>query len=381
MLNDARYTGGQDVLELLEEIELDEIMQALEAQLDPLFGGDDGDLDEVLWLLDPSLKPAETPDRGEPEPPEQLEPLKQLEQPKQPEQPELPARQGEIKPEELMPYPEAIREEETKSGALTGGLDTYPEPPDLPEDLEGYRWLAPEPLPEPESPAPADRPPKGGKAGRIASAVVFYGLLLGLVVGAFLIAKGDKTPVFGYSFMNVLTNSMQSEIPQGSLVVVKDVDKNSIQIGNDITFMKDAETLVTHRVIGITENYEDTGERGFETWGIENERSDFDIVLAVNVVGVVKTHIPKVGEWLERLRENLWLVLGFIAGIVLLVFLLKGAFKKGPESDGQKKGKHENSEKNAKNENDGENGLKQKQGDENAAGSARPFARSALEPA
>jgi len=177
-------------------------------------------------------------------------------------------------------------------------------------------------------------PKPGGKAdrkvGRIVSAILFYGLLVCLVGGAILVSRGAKKPVFGYSFMNVRTWSMEPDIPQGSMVIIRQVEPSTIQIGDDITYTKDAETSVTHRVIGITENFEGSGERGFETQGVDNDTPDFAIVPAVHVVGVVKTHIPKVGNWLEWLRGNLPLTLGFTAGFVLLAILLKGAFKKDP---------------------------------------------------
>ena len=180
------------------------------------------------------------------------------------------------------------------------------------------------------------------KAGKILSDVLFYGLLLCLVCGALLLSQGDKRPILGYSFMNVISGSMQSVYPVDSLVVIKETDQDAIQIGNDITYMKDAETAVTHRVIGITEDYEGTGERGFETQGVDNDAPDFEIVRAANVIGVVKFHVPGVGQWLEWLRGNLVITLCFTAGILLLATLLKGAFKKAPEAKNEPKKKKRN---------------------------------------
>ena len=171
---------------------------------------------------------------------------------------------------------------------------------------------------------------KWQKIRKIMSAVTFYGFIICLLCGAFLISQGNKKTVLGYSFMSVLTWSMQSEIPQGSMVIIKQVDANTLQVGDDITYMKDAHTSVTHRVISITENYEETGARGFTTQGIENDTPDFEIVPAVNVVGKVVFHIPRLGEWLTWLREHLMIMLLFTAGCILFVLLLKGALQKSP---------------------------------------------------
>jgi len=176
-----------------------------------------------------------------------------------------------------------------------------------------------------------DQGKPAGKVRRIISTALFYGFIISLIGGAFFLSQGTKTPIFGYSFMNVLTWSMQQEIPQGSMVIIKQVDPNIIKIGDNITYMQDEETAITHKVIGITENYEDTGARGFETKGVNNEVADFEIVHAENVVGVVKYHIPRLGAWLDWLRINLILVLCFTGGIILLVILVAGALKKDPE--------------------------------------------------
>jgi len=198
---------------------------------------------------------------------------------------------------------------------------------------------------------PADRPvsaagPAAGpkrRIGKIASDVLFYGLLLCLVGGVLLITRsGNKPAPGGYSFLNVITGSMQSVYPVGSLVVIREADPDTIEIGDDITFVREDETAVTHRVIGVTEDYEDTGERGFETQGVDNDAPDFELVRAANVVGVVKFHVPKVGQWLERLRGNLVITLCFTAGILLLAVLLKGAFQKAPENKNEAKKKKKN---------------------------------------
>lgn len=195
------------------------------------------------------------------------------------------------------------------------------------------RYMQPVGGPQPMS-GPVALPARSVKkrVGKIVSGILFYGLLLCMVVGAFLLSQGDKKPILGYSFMNVITGSMQSVIPMGSLVVVREADRNTIQIGDDITYMKDAETMVTHRVIGITEDYEGSDERGFETQGVDNDAPDFEIVRATNVVGVVKHHVPKLGQWLEWLRGNLVITLCFTGGFVLLAILLKGAFTKTPKN-------------------------------------------------
>ncbi|MFQ9797865.1 MAG: signal peptidase I [Clostridia bacterium] len=103
--------------------------------------------------------------------------------------------------------------------------------------------------------------------------VVFYGLLLLLIIAALFVrttSDGAPKSLAGYSGMIVLTESMQSEIPKGSLVIAQQVDPETLQIGDDITYMANQTTSVTHRIVGIIENYENTGQRAFQTQGIMN---------------------------------------------------------------------------------------------------------------
>ena len=156
---------------------------------------------------------------------------------------------------------------------------------------------------------------KQPKAGRsrtlsvIANALFYLGIAV-VVVGAVLFRfAGSDAPhsMFGYSAMIMLTGSMQSEIPKDSLVVTRRVDIGTIQLGDDITFHAQRGIIVTHRVIGIHEQFSETGARGFETKGIENARADAEIVPAANVIGRVVFHSESAGRVLLLIRQNLML--------------------------------------------------------------------------
>lgn len=141
--------------------------------------------------------------------------------------------------------------------------------------------------------------PKRSRAWKIAGEVVFYGLMVLLIVVAFFIrTTGNGLPrsFAGYSGMIVLTESMQSEIPKGSLVVAKQAAPETLQVGDDITYLANQTTTVTHRIIGITENYEGTGQRAFQTQGVMNAQPDRLLVPAVNVVGKVVFHSETLGR-------------------------------------------------------------------------------------
>ena len=80
---------------------------------------------------------------------------------------------------------------------------------------------------KPQHSASAKAGPKKGRAWKIMGECVFYGLLLLLILSAVFVrttSDGSPRSLAGYSGMIVLTESMQSEIPKGSLVIAKTVD-------------------------------------------------------------------------------------------------------------------------------------------------------------
>ncbi len=149
--------------------------------------------------------------------------------------------------------------------------------------------------------------------------ILFYLALTVFVLGVFLFrGSGDGAPAtfMGFSAMRVLTGSMQSVIPQGSLIITRSVDPATLEIGDDITYLAGVDTTVTHRVVGITENYAGTGARAFTTQGVMNESPDHLLVPAANVVGKVIFHNLALGKILHFVRQYwTWL-------LVLLVLTL-----------------------------------------------------------
>jgi len=132
-----------------------------------------------------------------------------------------------------------------------------------------------------------------------------------------------RNTIGSYQYFEVLTTSMQSVYPRGSLVLVKSIDTDKLQIGDDITFYKDSSTTITHRIIAITENYDGSGNRGFVTKGVENAEPDSGLADERNVVGIVIWHVPYLGALLSWLGENLWLLLVIFGSLLACSFFLR----------------------------------------------------------
>ena len=177
---------------------------------------------------------------------------------------------------------------------------------------------------------------KESTKSRIGS-IVFYLVLATVLMGIFFTtqsgnAAGIPRQLFGFSTMRVLTGSMESELPQDSLILVRQVDPSEIQVGDDITFLVSETTTVTHRVINIYENHEETGQRGFETQGIKNANPDREIVRPENIVGTVIWSNLFLGQTMRFISEDViativWFVtnnpiLSGVLAILLIGFII-----------------------------------------------------------
>lgn len=223
------------------------------------------------------------------------------------------------------PKPELTVEDilaQLKEGGVLSDPPQTPEAPAAPTEAEA----SPPPAEEPprRTPSPPQRQTPGQKARDIVGGVLFYGVLLLILIGVFALRdeSGAGAPVSfaGYTAQIVLTGSMEDVIPQGSLVVAKRVDPAALQIGDDIIYLSSQTSTITHRIVGIIEEYSDTGQRAFQTQGVMNERPDKTPVAAVNVVGKVVFHSLALGRIATFIRQN-WPLLIFFA--VLLLVLMK----------------------------------------------------------
>lgn len=163
---------------------------------------------------------------------------------------------------------------------------------------------------------------KDNKYKQALGEIFFWIFLIAMVLFAFCLRSnksGKPTSIAGYTFFTILTGSMENEIPQGSLIISKNVNAEKLKIGDNITFIANQNTIITHKIIAITENYENTGKRAFETKGTMNEKADQNLVLETNIVGKVVYHNKLLGKTLNYIAEN-WIFLIFVI-IVIGIFI------------------------------------------------------------
>ncbi len=134
--------------------------------------------------------------------------------------------------------------------------------------------------------------------------------IIGIVILAVVIAAcvPIAAPRFlGYQAYNIMSGSMEPDIPVGSLVYVKPIAPEDIVNGDVIAFSSN-DSVVVHRTV---ENHIVEGE--IITKGDANEEEDMQPVAYQSVLGRVERHIAYLGQ--------LMLILGSGIGKVCMLCL------------------------------------------------------------
>ncbi|MDR1213657.1 MAG: signal peptidase I [Propionibacteriaceae bacterium] len=141
--------------------------------------------------------------------------------------------------------------------------------------------------------------------------LVLFCVVLVVAAGIYGLNSDQKGSILGFRFLNVLTGSMApgpgrppGGFSAGDLLVVRESDPASIQVGDIVTFQVGPEgPLLSHRVTQVLSELDGHPGLWFVTRGDANP-SDDPVVGADRVVGRKFFTLPKVGGFLARTREN-----------------------------------------------------------------------------
>ncbi len=158
----------------------------------------------------------------------------------------------------------------------------------------------------------SDSKTKKSKSQKAAFACRLFGIIL-LVAVILLLLPATLPRLFGYEIYNVVSGSMEPEIPVGSAAYVRYTEPSGIQEGDIIAFQA-GNSVIMHRV---TEN--NTRNREIATKGDANELEDINKVPYSQVLGVVENHFAGVGQIMTMLS-------GIAGKIILLCIAAFGAF-------------------------------------------------------
>ena len=141
-------------------------------------------------------------------------------------------------------------------------------------------------------------------------------ILLILAVDLILVVKSNKNrdeipSVFGYKLFIVMSGSMQSRINIGDLVIIQEVDSETLQKDDIIAFRDEKDKVTTHRIMEVIE---ENGEKSFITKGDSNLTNDKKQTNKDNLEGKMIMNIPKLGHFILFIQKPL--------GVILILFTI-----------------------------------------------------------
>lgn len=146
--------------------------------------------------------------------------------------------------------------------------------------------------------------------------VMFSRIMASIVIIAVILVLMPLTlpRLLGYQTYNVVSGSMEPEIPVGSLLFVERIDPYEVKEDDVITFYSNA-TVVSHRVVR-----NNTIEGKFTTKGDANENVDMNDVRYNDLIGIMRYHLPlmgAVGAYISTWTGKLLIGIMIICAILL----------------------------------------------------------------
>lgn len=140
-----------------------------------------------------------------------------------------------------------------------------------------------------------------------------------IIVGVNAYRKNEPTKIFGYIYSVVPTDSMEPVIKNGDFILSKEVDFDSLKIGDDIIYFSEKNHIyIVHRIVGINE------DGSFIMKGVNNLTVDSEYVTKDNYVAKVCKVISlfNLGGLIANHRSLIFLVLMLV--FLVMVFIEVG---------------------------------------------------------
>lgn len=121
--------------------------------------------------------------------------------------------------------------------------------------------------------------------------------------------------LLGCKSMAVVSGSMEPTIPVGSLIIIKEAEADTLEMGDVITYQLSGSTMVTHRIVAIDEE-----NQCVTTKGDANEVEDGSPVAYSQIVGKEVFHVPYLGYLSIYIKTPLGIV-GVCVVLMVLILL------------------------------------------------------------
>jgi len=143
-------------------------------------------------------------------------------------------------------------------------------------------------------------------------------LFVNLVILVNSYTKPNEVPsFFGWKPFIVLSGSMETQIYAGDLVVVKEVNTNTLK-ENDIIAFREDDIVITHRIIDIKN---ENGEIRYITKGDNNNTQDNGYVVPSQVEGLYQFKISRLGNLAMFIQTPIGIIVSLSIPLLILLII------------------------------------------------------------
>lgn len=162
-----------------------------------------------------------------------------------------------------------------------------------------------------------------------------------IVAAAVLLAVGlVGVRLAGIQVFTVLSGSMEPAYKTGAVIYVKKADYTALRPGDVITFMADEKTVVTHRIVEVVPDEDDSSVLRFATKGDANAQPDANLVHYKNIIGTPVFTVPYLGYVVNYIQNPPGTYVAIAAGAFLLMLVFLPDLFDGEPSSRPRRGKH-----------------------------------------
>ena len=159
--------------------------------------------------------------------------------------------------------------------------------------------------------------------GFIRKFLIWAMLIPALILGALLAAP---------QFMDLQACSVHTDdmpdYPSGALLYVRQVDPETLDTGDVITYMVSQTEVKTHRITGVVTEEGNSSEIRFRTKGDAKSGEDPTLVYYRNVLGVPVMAVPLLGRAADFLATTTGLCSAAAAGLFWLLLVMMPLFSR-----------------------------------------------------
>ena len=151
--------------------------------------------------------------------------------------------------------------------------------------------------------------------------VVFLFVIIAYLAFILVQKIGDNKSIGGYRIFTILTGSMKGVYDINDVVLVKEVDKKTLKVGDDIAYLGEKDSykgkIVTHRIINIVNK---NNQMIIHTKGVSNILED-PVITNNKIYGKVESKLTFISLINKTIKNKYGFFFLIFVPLVLVIFL------------------------------------------------------------